>query len=102
MKDQEYNEFINGPSKAIPPGWTVLDGILLISIKRLMTCEDFANYFQKEYDIKILIISSNSKSIIMMYMASKAKKKLKIEEIYEKDYGLKKGQNYLWLNKAGN
>ena len=98
-EDQEYNEIFDGPSKAVPPGWTVWD---IIDIKGPMTCQNFVDYFQKEYDVKILAISSNSKTIIFMYMPSRVKKlNLKIEEIYEKEYGLKKEQNYLWLDITG-
>lgn len=99
MKDQEYNELLDGPSKAVPPGWTVWD---IIEIKGPMTCQELVAYFQKEYGVKILGISSNFKTIILMFMPNKIKKlNLKIEEIYEKNYGLKKGQNYLWLDIVG-
>lgn len=99
MQDQEYNELLDGPSKAVPPGWTVWD---IIEIKGPMTCQKLVEYFQKKYDVKILGISSNSKTIILMFMPSKIKKlNLKIEDIYKKDYGLKKEQNYLWLDIVG-
>ena len=99
MKDQEYNELLDGPSKAVPPGWTVWD---IIEIKGPMTCQELVAYFQKEYGVKILGISSNFKTIILMFMPNKIKKlNLKIEEIYEKNYGLKKDQNYLWLDIVG-
>jgi ubiquitin-activating enzyme E1 len=99
MQDQEYNELLDGPSKAVPLGWTVWD---IINIKGPMTCKTFVEYFEKEYDVKILAISSNSKTIIIMYMPSRIKKlNLKIEEIYDNNYGLKKEQNYLWLDITG-
>ena len=44
-------------------------------------------------------ISSNSNYFIVKYMPNNAKKlNLKLEEIYEKNYGLKKEKNYLWLD----
>ena len=99
IQDQEYNELLDGPSKAVPPGWTVWD---IIEIKGSMTCQSLVEYFQKKYEVKIMAISSNSNNIIVMYMPSRVKKlNLKVEEIYEKNYGLKKQQNYLWLDIVG-
>ena len=99
MTDEEYNIIFDGPTKAIPPGWTVWD---IIDIKGPMSCLEFVEYFQKKYEIKISSISSNSKTIIFMFMPSKAKKiNRKIEEIYENDYGVQIKQNYLWLDIAG-
>ena len=74
----------------------------IIDIKGPMSCLEFVEYFQKKYEIKISSISSNSKTIIFMFMPSKAKKiNRKIEEIYENDYGVQIKQNYLWLDIAG-
>ena len=99
MTDEEYNIIFDGPTKAIPPGWTAWD---IIDIKGPMTCLEFVEYFQKKYEVKISSISSNSKTIIFMFMPSKAKKiNRKIEEIYENDYGVQIKQNYLWLDIAG-
>jgi ubiquitin-activating enzyme E1 len=99
MKDEEYNIIFDGPTKAVPPGWTSWD---IINLKGPMTCQNFVDFFQKEYGVKILSISSNSKNIISMFMPSKIKKiNLKIEEVYENNYGLKKDQSYLWLEITG-
>ena len=99
MKDEEYNIIFDGPTKAVPNGWTVWD---IIEIKGPMTCLEFVDYFQKEYEVKISSISSNSKIIILMFMAVKSKKiNRKIEEIYESEYGLQIKQNYLWLDING-
>ena len=95
MEDQDYNALVDGPAIAIPKGWTVWD---IINIKGPMTCQEFIEFFKKEYNVKILAISSNFKSIIQLFMPSKIKKlPLKIEDIYEKNNGLKKGQKSLWL-----
>ena len=95
MEDQDYNPLVDGPAVAIPKGWTVWD---IINIKGPMTCQEFIDYFTKEYNIKILAISSNFKSIIQLYMPSKKNKlPLKIEDIYEKNNTLKKDQKSLWL-----
>ena len=69
MKNQEYNPLIDGPSIAVPKGWTVWD---IINIT--MTCQKFVYYFDKEYNVKILGISSNFKSIIQIYVRSEEKK----------------------------
>ena len=99
MKDKEYDVIFCGPIKAVPSGWTVWD---IIDIKGPMTCQNFVEYFLKEYEVKITSISSNSKVIIIMYMKSMIKKKdKKIEEIYENEYGIQIKQNYLWLDISG-
>ena len=99
MEDQEYNEMLDGPSIAIPPRWTVWD---IIIIKGPMTCQEFIEHFKKEYNVNILGIASNFKSIIQMFMPSKKKRlPIRIEEIYEKNCGLKKEQNTLWLEISG-
>ena len=99
MEDQEYNPLMDGSSIAVPKGWTVWD---IINIKRPMTCQEFIDHLKKEYNVEILGIASNVKSIIQMFMPSKTKKlQLKIEDIYEKINGLKKDQNSLWLEISG-
>ena len=71
MKNQEYNPLIDGPSIAVPKGWTVWN---IINIKGPMTCQKFFYYFDKEYNVKILGISSNFKSIIQIYVRGEEKK----------------------------
>lgn len=67
-----------------------------------MTCQEFIDYFKKKYNVNILGISSNCKSIIQLFMPSKTKKlPLKIEEIYEKKNGTKNDQKSLWLDISG-
>ena len=61
MEDQEYNPLMDGPSIAVPKGWTVWD---IINIKGPMTCQEFVDHFKKENNIKILDIAWNFKSII--------------------------------------
>ena len=99
MKDKQYNIIFDGPTKAIPSGWTVWD---IIDIKGPMTCQQLFEYFQKEYDVKITTVLANGKTIIFMFMPN-SKKKLnrKIDEIYENDYGLQVIENYLWLEING-
>ena len=99
MEDQEYNSLMDGPSIAVPKGWTVWD---IINIKGPMTCQEFVDYFKRVYNVNILGIASNFKSIIQMFMPSKVKKlSLKIEDIYKNINGLKKDQNSLWLEISG-
>ena len=99
MKNHEYNPLIDGLSIEVPKGWTAWD---IINIKGPMTCQEFVDYFDKEYNVKILGIACNFKSIIQMYMPSKTKKiPFKIEDIYQKVNNLKKDQNSLWLDISG-
>lgn len=99
IEDSEYNIIFDGPIKAVPPGWTVWD---IIDIKGPMTCKNFVELFQKEYEVKITSISSNLKPIIYMFMPSWVKKQnRKIEEIYENDNRQHLKQNYLWLDITG-
>lgn len=99
IEDQEYNSLMDGPSIAVPKGWTVWD---IINIKGPMTCQEFVDYFKRVYNVNILGIASNFKSIIQMFMPSKVKKlSLKIEDIYKNINGLKKDQNSLWLEISG-
>jgi len=99
MEDQEYNPLIDGPSIAVPKGWTVWD---IINIKGPMTCQEFIEYFKNKYDVNILGIASNFQSIIQLFMPSKEQKlPLRIEEIYEKNNVLKKKQKSLWLEISG-
>ena len=99
MKDQEYNAILDGPTIAVPEGWTVWD---IITIKGPMTCQEFIDYIKKEYNVNILGIASNYKSIIQLYMPGKKAKLPKlIEDIYEQNNGLNKNQNHLWLEISG-
>lgn len=97
--DEEYDEILLGPSKAVPPGWTVWDNI---KIKGPMKCEDFIKYFKENYNVKIMSISSQSNIIIQVFMPSRKEKlPLNIEDIYKKYYGLDEDQKYLWLEITG-
>lgn len=100
VQDSEYNIMFDGPTKAVPPGWTAWD---IIDIKGPMTCHNFVEYFKNTYDVNISSISSNNKTIIFMFMKNNRMKNLnrKIEEIYEQDYGLQIINNYLWLDING-
>lgn len=99
MEDQDYNPITDGRAIAVPKGWTVWD---VINIKGPMTCQEFIDYFKKKYNVNILGISCNFKPIIHLLMRNKNNKlSLKIEEIYEKNNGLKKEQKSLWLDISG-
>ena len=99
MEDEEYNPLLDGPTIAVPKGWNVWD---IINIKGPMTCQEFIDYFKKEYNVNILGIASNSKSIIQVFMPSKKMKlPMLIEDIYAKNHGLKKDQKSIWLEISG-
>ena len=74
----------------------------IININGPMTCQEFVDYFKRVYNVNILDIASNFKSIIQMFMTSKIKKlPFKIEDIYKNINGLKKDQNSLWIEILG-
>ena len=99
MEDQEYDPLMDGPTIAVPKGWTVWD---IIKIQGPMTCQEFIDYFKIKYNVNILGIASNFINIIQLFMPSKTKKlPLRIEDIYEKSKGLKKGQKCIWLEISG-
>ena len=49
MDDQDYNPLVDDPAIAIPKGWTVWD---IINIKGPMTCQEFIDFFKKEYNVR--------------------------------------------------
>ena len=54
----------------LPKGWIVWD---VINIKEPMTCQEFIDYFKKEYNVNIQAIALNFKSIIQLFLPSKKK-----------------------------
>jgi ubiquitin-activating enzyme E1 len=99
MEDQEYNPLMDGPTIAVPKGWTVWD---IINIKGPMTCQEFIDYFKQVYNVNISGIACNFKNIFQIFMPSKKKKlPLHIEKIYENTCALKKEQTSLWLEISG-
>lgn len=97
IQDQEYNPILDGPSIAIPNGWTVWD---IINIKGPITSKEFIDYLKRKCNVNILGIAYNRQSIIQLFMPSKAKKlPLLIEEIYEKNSDLKKNQKKVYGQK---
>jgi len=99
MEDQEYNPLLDGPTIAVPKGWNVWD---IIDIKGPMTCQEFIDYFKKKYNVNVLGIASNLKSIIQLSLPSKEMKlSMRIEDIYDKNNGLKKDQKSIWLEISG-
>ena len=98
-KDEEYDDILLGPSKAVPPGWTNWDHI---EIKGPMKCEDFIKYFKEKYNVNIMSISCQNNVIIQVFMPSRKEKlPLYIEDIYDKNYCLNKDQKHLWLEIIG-
>ena len=94
MEDQENNPSMEGHSITVPKYFSILDDI---NIKGFKICQEFIEHFKQEYNVIILGISSNFKSIIQIYIPNKTKKlPLKIEEIYENKNGLIKDQICLY------
>jgi len=88
-KDEEYNEEISGPIKAIPLNWTVWDKIIINDSK---TPKELIDLIKSDYGVEVILVTSNGITIfqnIIFTQDSEAKiideKNLKIEEIYEKE-----------------
>ena len=97
-KDNENDPISLGPAKAIPPGWTVWDKII---IKKSMTCKELIDYIMEKYKVEVSIITAGSVTIIQTFMPS-SKKRLpqKIEDIYNENAkdNAKLGENDKYLN----
>ena len=72
MQDKENDPILLGPVKAIPPGWTVWDYII---INQSMTCGQLIDYIMEKYYVKVFIISSGDSTIINLYIPSHEKRK---------------------------
>ena len=96
--DNEYDEEINGPVKAIPQNLTVWDKII---IKGPKTVEQLIEYIQIEFKVNIILISSNGITIFQNITSeNNENKKLKIEDIYFKEASqreIKTNKNFLIL-----
>ena len=90
-----------GPVKAIPPGWTVWDKII---IKKSMTCKELIDYIMKKYKVEVSFITAGSVDIIQTFMPSaKSRMNQKIEDIYNDNSKIKLDKNikYLYLEISG-
>ena len=82
IKDNEFDDKIMGPVKAIPEGWNSWDRI---EIKESKTCGELIDYLKKEYNIDVDMLAVDGVTIITTFLESgKAKRVLKIEDAYEK------------------
>jgi len=88
--DEEYNEELDSPIKAIPLNWTVWDKII---IKGSRTPQEFINLILMQYKVKVILITSNNITIFQNFLSldndiddrDNVYKNLKIEEIYLKE-----------------
>ena len=100
-KDNENDPILLGPVKAIPPGWTVWDKII---IKKSMTCKELIDYIMEKYKVELSIITAGSVTIIQTFMPSaKSRMNQKIEDIYNGNSKIKLDKNIkcLYLEISG-
>ena len=96
MKDNEFDDKIMGPVKAIPEGWNSWDRI---EIKESKTCGELIDYLKKEYNIDVDMLAVDGVTIITTFLESgKAKRVLKIEDAYEKSTHKKISEKRKYLN----
>ena len=96
IKDNEFDDKIMGPVKAIPEGWNSWDRI---EIKESKTCGELIDYLKKEYNIDVDMLAVDGVTIITTFLESgKAKRVLKIEDAYEKSTHKKISEKRKYLN----
>lgn len=64
--DKDYDEELDSPIKAIPPNWTVWDKII---IKGSKTPEELINNIKMNYNVDVILISSNNITIIQKFLS---------------------------------
>ena len=91
MQDNENDPILLGPVKAIPPGWTAWDNII---INQSMTCAQLIDFIMEKYNVEVKIISSGNVTIIQTFMPN-GKKNInqKIEDIYNANSKVKLSEN---------
>lgn len=85
-QDEEFNEELSGPTKAIPLNWTVWDKIIINGSK---TPKELIDFIKLEYGVDVILIISNGFIIFetptSLEEKYSEKKDLKIEEIFKKE-----------------
>lgn len=72
-KDKDFDTFLLGPVKAVPKDWTVWDKI---QVNGSMTFRQLLEYFMKEYQIEVQIVTCSGINLIQTFQPSAAKKYL--------------------------
>jgi len=84
MEDKEVD---NTPRKFIPEGWNSWDRL---EVKETKTCKELCEYLKQKYNVEIENLSIDNRTIYDIYLPSfKKNGDLKIEDIYEKNFGKK-------------
>ena len=101
-QDEEFNEEISGPLKAIPLNWTVWDKIIINGSK---TPKELIDFIKSEYNVDVILITSNGITIAQDFLLEEnmeekklEEKNLKIEEIYKKE--IDKNNSNITMNKS--
>jgi len=64
-QDEEFNEEISGPLKAIPLNWTVWDKIIINGSK---TPKELIDFIKSEYNVDVILITSNGITIAQDFL----------------------------------
>jgi ubiquitin-activating enzyme E1 len=70
-KDKEYDTFLLGPIKAIPPNFTVWDKI---SIDGSMTFKQLLDHYMTKYQVDAQIVTCNGVNLLQTFQPSAKKK----------------------------
>jgi len=88
-QDEEFNEEMSGPIKAIPLNWTVWDKIIINGSK---TPKELIKLIKSDYGVDVILITSNGITIAQTFISSNnleekntQQKDIKIEDIYKKE-----------------
>ena len=101
MKDNEFDDRIMGPVKAIPEGWNVWDRI---DIKESKTCGELIDYLKDCYNIDVDMLTADGITIYTGFSEkAKERRMIKIEDAYEKNAKKKinEKRNYLNIQVVG-
>ena len=101
MKDNEFDDRIMGPVKAIPEGWNVWDRIDITESK---TCGELLDYLKDKYNIDVDMLTADGITIYTGFSENaKARRAVKIEDAYEKNSKKKinEKRNYLNIQVVG-
>ncbi len=96
-KDKEFDPFLLGPVKAIPPKWSVWDKIV---VEGPMTIKQFIDHFDKAHDVEVSIITCRNITIVQTFQPSNKDRMGRLVEDVYKDFGKVSldGKKYLVLD----
>jgi ubiquitin-activating enzyme E1 len=96
-RDKEYDPFLLGPVKAVPPNWSVWDKIV---VNGPMTIRQFIDHFENIYGVEVSIITCKNITLIQTFQKSNEDRKDKLIEVVYKEHAKtnQDGKKYLILD----